>query len=293
VKRANRGAALLLVLWLLLLMAGLVAVFAFSARVEAIQGSALRTQAMGRLAAEAGIEVAALRLNQPDPANRWLPDGRPYGFEFEGQRIELRIVDESAKVDLNLADVALLANLMRALGVEDTRAGQLAAVIQDWRDPDDLLSMDGGAEDRDYAAARREYGARDAPFTTVSELQQLLGMDEATYRLLAPHVTIHGGQPRPRPDFAQGAVLQALGLSPEQVAQLLAAREAWQPGLPLPVLPGGDTLAVVGSGTYSVASRAVRPDGRQVEVTATLRMGAAAGLGQLYAPLAWRVGEPD
>jgi general secretion pathway protein K len=281
------------VLWLLLLMAGLVAVFAFSARVEAIQGSALRTQAMGRLAAEAGIEVAALRLNQPDPANRWLPDGRPYGFEFEGQRIELRIVDESAKVDLNLADVALLANLMRALGVEDTRAGQLAAVIQDWRDPDDLLSMDGGAEDRDYAAARREYGARDAPFTTVSELQQLLGMDEATYRLLAPHVTIHGGQPRPRPDFAQGAVLQALGLSPEQVAQLLAAREAWQPGLPLPVLPGGDTLAVVGSGTYSVASRAVRPDGRQVEVTATLRMGAAAGLGQLYAPLAWRVGEPD
>lgn len=292
-KRANLGAALLLVLWLLLLMAGLVAVFAFSARVEAIQGSALRTQAMGRLAAEAGIEVAALRLNQPDPANRWLPDGRPYGFEFEGQRIELRIVDESAKVDLNLADVALLANLMRALGVEDTRAGQLAAVIQDWRDPDDLLSMEGGAEDRDYAAARREYGARDAPFTTVSELQQLLGMDEATYRLLAPHVTIHGGQPRPRPDFAQGAVLQALGLSPEQVAQLLAAREAWQPGLPLPVLPGGDTLAVVGSGTYSVASRAVRPDGRQVEVTATLRMGAAAGLGQLYAPLAWRVGEPD
>lgn len=292
-KRANRGAALLLVLWLLLLMAGLVAVFAFSARVEAIQGSALRTQAMGRLAAEAGIEVAALRLNQPDPANRWLPDGRPYGFEFEGQRIELRIVDESAKVDLNLADVALLANLMRALGVEDTRAGQLAAVIQDWRDPDDLLSMEGGAEDRDYAAARREYGARDAPFTTVSELQQLLGMDEATYRLLAPHVTIHGGQPRPRPDFAQGAVLQALGLSPEQVAQLLAAREAWQPGLPLPVLPGGDTLAVVGSGTYSVVSRAVRPDGRQVEVTATLRMGAAAGLGQLYAPLAWRVGEPD
>lgn len=291
--RANRGAALLLVLWLLLLMAGLVAVFAFSARIEAMQGSALRSQALGRLAAESGIDVAALRLNQPDPANRWLPDGRPYGFEFEGHRIELRIVDESAKVDLNAADVALLANLMRALGIEDTRARQLAAVIQDWRDPDDLLSMEGGAEDRDYDAARREHGAKDAPFATISELQQLLGMDEATYRLLVPHVTIHAGQPRPRPDFAQAPVLLALGLAPDQVAQLLAAREAWQPGLPLPVLPGGDTLAVVGSGTYSVASRAVRPDGQQVEVTATLRMGAAAGFGQLYAPLAWRVGEPD
>ena len=49
----------------------------------------------------------------------------------------------------------------------------------------------------------------------------------------------------------------------------------------------------MGSGTYSVASRATRPDGSLVEVTATLRMGAGAGLGRLYGPLAWRVGEPD
>ena len=59
------------------------------------------------------------------------------------------------------------------------------------------------------------------------------------------------------------------------------------------ISPLGKPLAVTGSGTYSVASRAIRPDGRQVEVTATLRMGAATGFGQLYAPLAWRVGEPD
>ncbi|MBP6597102.1 MAG: hypothetical protein KA196_06280, partial [Arenimonas sp.] len=75
------------------------------------------------------------------------------------------------------------------------------------------------------------------------------------------------------------------------VAQLLGARAAWQPGVPL--VQGGDTLAVVGSGTYSVVSRATRPDGTGVEVTAVVRMGAGVGFGQLYAPLAWRTGDPD
>ena len=47
----SRGAALLLVIWLLLLLAGLVVVFAFSARIESMQGSALRTRLAGQLAA--------------------------------------------------------------------------------------------------------------------------------------------------------------------------------------------------------------------------------------------------
>lgn len=292
-SRRSRGAALLLVLWLLLLMAGLVAVFALTSRTEALQGSALRTQVASRHAAEAGIEVAVLRLSANDPATLWIPDARPYPFDFEGYRVEVRIQDEAGKVDLNASDAALLTRLMVSLGVEDAKARNLAAVIQDWRDADELLSIEGGAEDRDYAAAGLPYGAKDQPFTTISELQQLLGMDRDTYRLMAPHVTVFTARPTPEAGLAQAAVLQALGLSPDQVAQLVAAREAWQPGLPLPLMPDGTPIAVVGSGTYSVASRATRPDGNGVEVTAALRIGAGLGFGQLYAPLSWRTGEPD
>lgn len=288
-----RGAALLLVLWLLLLMAGLVAVFALSARTEAMQGTALRNQVAGRQAAEAGIEVAALRLSAPDANQRWVPDGRANVFRFEDYQIEVRVQDEAGKFDLNVAPVAQLATLMQVLGVEQERARSLAGTIQDWRDPDDLLAVEGGAEDRDYAAADLPYGAKDQPFTTLSELQQLLGMDEATYRLLVPHVTVFTARPQPDPSFAQPPVLQAMGLDPAQIAQMMAARAAWQPGLPAPLQPDGSTLAVIGSGTYSVASRATRPDGSQIEVTAALRVGAGSGFGQLYAPLAWRAGEPD
>lgn len=292
-KPQARGAALLLVLWLLLLMAGLVAVFALTSRTEALQGSALRTQVAARHAAEAGIEVAALRLSGTDPARLWIPDARPYPFDFEGYRVEVRIQDEAGKVDLNASDAALLTALMVGLGVDIDKARNLAAVIQDWRDPDELQAIEGGAEDRDYAAAGLPYGAKDQPFTTISELQQLLGMDRETYRLLAPHVTVFTARPLPEPGLAQMAVLQALGLAPDQAAQLLAAREAWQPGLPVPLMPDGTPIAVVGSGTYSVASRASRADGNGVEVVAALRIGAGLGLGQLYAPLSWRTGEPD
>ncbi len=291
-RRATRGAALLLVMWMLLLMAGLIAVFALGTRTEALQGSALRQQVAGRLAAEAGIELASLRLVETDPAARWIPDGRPQQFEFDGFQVEVRVQDEAAKMDLNAVDVSQLAALMGWLGVEPDRAERLAGVIQDWRDADSLLAASGGAEDREYAAAGLEYGAKDQPFTTLGELQQLLGMDVATYRLLVPHVTIYTSRPTPDLGLAQLAVLQAMGLTPSQAAELLALRQAWRPGLPLPRLPDGSTLAVSGSGTYSVASRATRPDGTLVEVHATLRIGAGSEFGQLYAPLAWRTGEP-
>ncbi len=289
----QRGAALLLVIWWLLLLTGLVAAFAFTARIEALQDSALRHRVGGQLAAEAGLEVAALKLGNPDPSYRWLPDGRPYTFAYGGYQIEVRVQDETGKVDLNAADAGLLANLLTAVGVEADRAQRLGGAIQDWRDPDSLLAVGGGAEDRDYAAAGLPYGAKDQVFNTVSELRQVLGMDDGTFRALEPHVTVFTATPRPQPGFAQVPVLVALGMTPIEADAWVAARAAWQPGLPLPVGPRGTTLAAAGSGTYSVASRAVRTDGLAVEVTSTLRMGDLAGFGQLYAPLAWRVGEPD
>ena len=61
-SRASRGAALLLVLWMLLLMAGLIAVFALGTRTEALQGSALRQNAAARLAGTGAAVVEPLAV---------------------------------------------------------------------------------------------------------------------------------------------------------------------------------------------------------------------------------------
>ena len=287
-----RGVALLLVLWMLVLLTGVVSVFALTARTEALQGSYLDRSTSARYAAEAGIEVAVLRVQSTDEGLRWLPDGRPYDFGFEKAALRLKVVDESGKIDLNVAGPELISGLMTALNVDSARAQAVTGAILDWRDPDNLLSPQGGAEDSDYEAAGRPYGAKDRPFDTVPELQQVLGMDAALYRQLAPYLTVYSGLAQPNAQFAPEPVLRAMALPPVQVAQLLAQRGG-VPGQPGPELPGGAALAPQGSGTYSISSHARLPDGTQTEITATVRLGPSGGFGQLYTPLAWRVGEID
>lgn len=287
-----RGVALLLVLWLLVLLTGVIGVFALTARTEVLQGNFLGRSTSARYAAEAGVEVAVLRLQSEDDALRWVPDGRNYDFGFDQASLRESVLDESAKLDLNVAGPDLISGLLLALGVDRERAQALTGAIVDWRDPDDLLAAQGGAEDSEYAAAGLPYGAKDRPFDTVAELQQVLGMDTALYRLVSPYLTVYSGLEQPNARYAPEPVLRAMALPPAQIAQLLAKRAAWQPGQPLPDLPAGSTLAPQGSGTYSISSLARLPDGTQAEITAIVRIGAG-NFGQLYNPLAWRVGEID
>ena len=279
------GAALLLVLWIIVLLTGLIAVFALTARTEGMQGRYLGRSVIARGAAEAGVDVAAMHLQGLDPAQRWIPDGRANQFDFEGHRVQVRVVDEGGKIDLNFATPELLVGLLTAVGVEQGRARSLSGAIQDWRDEDELVNLEGGAEDPQYGAAKLPYGAKDRPFEALSELRLVLGMDAALYQKLQPYVTLFSGQARPDPAYAAAPVLQALGMTPEQVTQAMDQRQAnTQPGTP---------LAAPGSGTYSISSRAARPDGTRVQVQAAIRMGGGGGFGQLYLPLSWRVGESD
>jgi general secretion pathway protein K len=285
----QHGAALLLVLWIIVLLTGIITVFALGARTESLQGRTLARGAGARYAAESGVEVAAFHMQGAGGDSRWVPDGRANDFSFAGHRLRVRVVDESAKVDLNVAAPDLLVGLLQAVDVDLERARRLSGAIQDWRDGDDLLNAEGGAEDPQYVAAKLPYGAKDRPFETLSELRLVLGMDPALFAKLRPHLTVYSGLARPNPAFASKQVLEALGLNEEQVAQTLGQREPAPPGAEAATTP---TVAQ-GTGTYSISSLATRPDGTRVQVQAAIRIGGGGGFGQLYLPLSWRVGESD
>jgi general secretion pathway protein K len=266
-----RGAALLLVLWLVALLTALVGTFALAARTEHLQGQVLSRGVVAQQAARAGIEYAITRVGNQDPRWRWLADGREYRWNYAGAQVEIRIVDEQGKVDLNMADAGLLASLLRVVGSEPQQAARLAAAILDWRDADSLTQPAGGAEDADYAAAGRAYGAADAPLESVAEVEQVLGMTPALYARLAPHVTVYSGRERPDPAFASAEVLSAMGFDATRV---LAQRRAWTPGTgrPPPLLPDGQPLVGADSGTYSIDSRARLP-GRTAVLRVVVRSG--------------------
>ena len=292
--RLQQGVAFVLVLWLLALLTILLGSFALISRTEALQARHLFESTEARYGAEAGINRAVFHLSIADPLQRWVPDGRAYDLEFERAQLKIEITDESGLVDLNTSDTLTLTNLFLAHGVEEPDALALADAILDWRDTDDLVSPNG-AEDPDYDAAGLPYGAKDMPFDTVSEVQQVLGMTQALFERLEPALTIYSGNPEPNPAFAPYEVLRArVGMTDELARQIIEARHAWDPTLggPPPMLPDGTPLmAQGGTGTYSIAARATLPNGAWTQLEATIRLGGAGASGLAYTVLRWQDGE--
>ncbi|MEI2794884.1 type II secretion system minor pseudopilin GspK [Pseudoxanthomonas sp. F11] len=275
-----RGAALLLVLWLVALLTALVGAYALTARIEALQGRVGSRGAIAQEIARAGMEYALVRVADRNPETHWQPNGRAYAWRFDGHDVQVRIIDETGKVDLNQADVPLLSRLMQALGEPPDASDALAAAIVDWRDADDLGQPVGGAEDGDYAAAGRPYGAKDAPFETIAELEQVLGMTPDLYARLEPFLTLYSGRGQPDATYAQGTVLVAMGMD---ATAWLAQREAAGAA-------GALQLVGTGSGTYSIESRARLADGRETSLRTVVRAGASPVPGSAYTLLRWEEG---
>ncbi|MBD8526449.1 general secretion pathway protein GspK [Pseudomarimonas arenosa] len=287
------GIALLIVMWLLALLAIVLGAFTVLARSERMQARHLFEGTKAHYAAEAGIHRAVMALAVPDPLQRWIPDGRAYQFQFEGAEVEIEIHDESGKIDLNAVDPAFFSRFLQGMGVDMVEADELAAAVADWRDTDDLLTP-GGAEDDDYEALGLSYGAKDAPFDLISELQQVRGVSYDLYSRLAPHLTLYSGLSQPNAAFAPAAVLGALpGMDPNQAAFTVDTRRQYDPnsGLPPLTLTDGTPLVVAaGSGTYNVRSRARLNNGAWAELDAVVRLGGAPSSGLAFTALRWQDG---
>lgn len=140
----------------------------------------LRPMVEGRVGPEDGVTFNDV----------WRADGVEHLFLFGGGEVRIVIEDEAGKVDLNRAPDPLLVELFVAAGVEEQMASELVDAIVDFRDRDNLRRLNG-AEDGDYELAGLPYGAKDAPFEAIEELQRVLGMTQALYRAVAPAITVH------------------------------------------------------------------------------------------------------
>lgn len=290
---AQRGAAFLIVMWLLALLAIILGAFSVLARSERLQARHLFDTTRARYAAEAGVHRAVFALALPDPTQRWLPDGRPYQFVFADAEVEVEITDETGKIDLNAADAIVLGRFFEGFELSMNDANALAAAIIDWRDPDDLETLNGAEEDA-YTAAGLSYGPRNAPFEVVGEVQQVLGMNYALYEQVAPYLTLYSGLAMPNPAFAAAPVLQALpGMDPVLAEQALQARFAFDPllgGDAASLADGTPLVVTAGSGTYSIRSRARLPNGAWTELDTAIRLGGVPVSGLAFSVLRWQDG---
>lgn len=280
-RTAQRGVALLLVLWACTLLAILLGGYAVLARTQALQTRYQFAQTQAHYAAEAGLMRAIQALQSTDAKQRWVGDGRMYRFAFEGATVHISIVDEQGKVDLNTAAPEVLQGLFHAAGLDSSAAGKLAAHVVDWRSfitEPSQLERDRAA----YAAAGRDYGPRHGPFASLAELQLVLGMTPALYEKVLPDVTLWSGRAIPDPNTAPALALAAIpGLAPQAA---LAARQR-NAATGMPPIGGGIT--------HSIRSQAELADGTRATIRATIRLQPGGMGAQPYTVLRWQEGDEE
>jgi len=262
-RRAQRGVALVIVLWASILIAVVASTFIFERRTDAMIIANSVSIARARAAADAGVYRAVFDAYRNDNAPEiWKRDGFPRDWRFEGIPVRVEMRDESAKIDINAAPDALLRGLFVNAGLSEDEANALVDAVLDWRDADSLKRLHGAEED-DYKAAGLAYRPANAPFQAIEELQLVLGMRPEIYRRIAPSITVFSRQPGVNPQLASRDVLLAIpGLTPEVVDDYLARRaDAYANGQPIPTLPQAGAFGAGNSLVVSIRSEAALDDG--------------------------------
>lgn len=202
----DRGAALILVVWAVGLMAVIGALIARDAHLDAREGNRLREALKGQLLVESGQRIALARLSQPAGG---LSSGFPLVCDLEHGRLLINARPISALVDINAAQEETLAALFAALGVPGPDAASHAARIADYRDGDTSIRP-GGAEYAEYTRAGLAYGPANRPFIRTGELSEVLGLPPELITAMLPFVTAHSHSAQVDPLYASPEVLAAL-----------------------------------------------------------------------------------
>jgi len=206
----ERGFALLIVLWSLVLIGLLITQVLATGRTATVLAYNLRAAAAARAGADGAINEAMFHVLSYGPTH-WASDGTPHVVDEGGLTITVRVESLGGKINPNLASTGLLAGLFQAVGAAPGQAAQLANAIIAWRSPA-ATKNDKQALLAAYRRAGLRYGPPGRGFADLSELADVIGMTPALLAAALPHMSLYqSGDPDPAQ--ADGQVRRALALS--------------------------------------------------------------------------------
>jgi len=246
IASSNRGIALLITLWLLVILSVMAFSFSSLVRTETYSTYAFKEGIENKYFAEAGIQrgiaeiynrLAAKNNKTPD-ASRVLEsafqvDGTSYTDKIGEGQYKIRITDEGGKINLNALSEQtgiILDNYLVNAGVEKEKADAIVDSILDWKDEDNEVRSKGAESDY-YKSLPNPYKAKNREFDSLEELilvkgmtnQLLYGDDE--HKGLIHFLTIYHQAPQLNLDVAPKEVLAAIpGMTPDAEEGILKAR---------------------------------------------------------------------
>lgn len=185
---SQKGIALLMTLWLMVILTIMVLSFSLMTKTEAHSTLSYKDGTENKFLARAGMERAITEIlyrNVYKNQNITMQgfevfhtDGTPYTGKIGDGNYKVAITDESGKLDINaLSDASgvILNNLLVNMGVQKETADTIVDSILDWKDADDLHRLHG-AENDYYMSLPHPYKAKNTGFDTLEELFLVKGV---------------------------------------------------------------------------------------------------------------------
>ena len=269
----QRGLALVMVMWLVVLLSIIASGHAYNVHTETRLAAMHIQTAKARASVETGLSYAILQLLAEDATNPWPIDGTVDQILFDDTQIRIAIRDATGLIDLNAASPDLLQTLTTALNVEQERQELIVAAILDWRDADDLKHL-GGAEDSDYVSRGYPWTPRDNEFSSVEELRYVMGMTQQLFNEMAPFTTVYSEQAGINLEFAAPFLINAM--NGQDVVPASSNRS----------LMNAQTVAATGSGTYHIYVSSTNDEGVGASAEAVIRISDSSE--KPYQVLYWR-----
>lgn len=192
-QRDEKGIALVAVLLALLVLSLVLA----SVVKQSVAFKRMDSLTLEKLDQKARLESAVSRsFNRLFPLggrilNQKIDSGLVYDLGDSGVQ-SYSVAPETGKADLNSTSDNDWRILLNNLNVSEDKATEFIGRLRDWRDQDDFLNI-GGAEKKEYRLAGASESIRNRPFLHVTELRQVIGVDEGLYNCLKPHITVYSG----------------------------------------------------------------------------------------------------
>jgi general secretion pathway protein K len=261
-RHRARGVALVAVL---LLIAGLIAIATAIVTLSVSQRRAAQRAYEAdarRELLDGALRVALAEISNSKPNGPFWHPREPRQVSIGGKHVEVNLERESGRIDINTADPKYLIAALAVMGRSETEARAGAARIRDWIDADDEPGRDGGAERREYQEAHLSYEPRNAPFESVEELRQVLGLQDLSDQQL-DSFTVYSQQLEPYAAEAPTTVRDALAW----LAKSAGEGGANSP-LPPPLTNSGESVSYAGS---VIRLRACQADDPQAPCRVTVQ----------------------
>ncbi|MDA8165896.1 MAG: type II secretion system protein GspK [Desulfobacteraceae bacterium] len=196
-KEAERGVALLVVIMVVLMVSFLASELIMQVRAELRIAANGKERAVSAFLAEAGVNACLFWLMGDKPLATETGKDEPFlaGHLYEAElptgTVQYQAVGESGKIDLNTTPIELLKLFLKHEGLDEKQIDILTDSLQDWRDADDLVRMNG-AESEYYQKLDDPYVARNGPIEDPSEIMLVRGADALRGRVVPEDVfTVH------------------------------------------------------------------------------------------------------